>query len=193
MKIVIEVRHIPCAQHAPHAPHKPRNRGAVLLLAMVFMLMLAVIAATVVQTGVLEFHMAGNDQFQEEAFQRAQAIVSELSRDPDNFSLAGGLGYALCFSQGQSQDQDPDCDENSLNAPVSGVVPEGVELTYRVIRQGPRLLQRFPLREAQGVASGSGLFDAAIFEVDVHVDGSGRRLGSARVVQGIAVRLAASH
>jgi len=184
MKIVTEVRHIPRAQHAPH------NRGAVLLLAMVFMLMLAVIAGSVMQTGVLEFHMAGNDQFQEEAFQRAQAIASELSRDPDNFSLAGGLGYTLCFSQ--VQNQDPDCDENSLSAPVSGVAPEGVELTYRVIRQGPRLLQRFPLREAQGVASGSGLFDAAIFEVNVHVDGSGRRLGSARVVQGIAVRLAAS-
>jgi len=62
-----------------------------------------------------------------------------------------------------------------------------------VIRQGPCLLQSFPLREAQSVASGSGMFDAAIFEVSVHLDGSDRRLGSARVVQGMAVRLAASN
>jgi hypothetical protein len=156
---------------------------------MVFMLMLAVIAGSVMQNGVLEFHMAGNDQFQEEAFQRAQAIASELSRDPGNFSLAGGVGYTLC----SSKDNDPECDGISLGVPLSAVVPEGVELTYRVIRQGPRLLQSFPLREAQGLASGSGMFDAAIFEVSVHLDGSDRRLGSAQVVQGMAVRLAASN
>jgi len=186
MKTQPEVCHAPLSLHALH---RRRNRGAVLLLAMVFMLMLAVIAGSVMQTGVLEFHMAGNDQFQEEAFQRAQAIASELSRDQDNFSLAGGLGYTLC----SSEDSDPGCDSNSLGPPLSAVVPEGVELTYRVIRQGPRLLQSFPLREAQSVASGSGMFDAAIFEVSVHLDGSDRRLGSARVVQGMAVRLAASN
>jgi hypothetical protein len=185
MKTLPEVYRIP---HALHALHSPRNRGAVLLLAMVFMLMLAVIAGSVMQAGVLEFHMAGNDQFQEEAFQRAQAIASELSRDQDNFSLAGGLGYTLC----SSEDSDPDCDGNSLGIPLSAVVPEGVELTYRVIRQGPPLLQIFPIREAQSVASGSGIFDAAIFEVSVHLDGSAERLGSAQVVQGMAVRLAAS-
>ena len=172
-----------------HSLYRRRNRGAVLLLAMVFMLMLAVIAGSVMQTSALEFHMAGNDQFQEEAFQRAQAIASELSRNPDNFSLAGGVGHTLC----SSADNDPVCDGNSLGVPVSAVVPAGVELTYRVIRQGPRLLQSFPIREAQSAASGSGIFDAAIFEVSVHLDGSGGRLGSAHVVQGIAVRLAASH
>jgi len=72
MKTQPEVCHAPLSLHALH---RRRNRGAVLLLAMVFMLMLAVIAGSVMQTGVLEFHMAGNDQFQEEAFQRAQAIV----------------------------------------------------------------------------------------------------------------------
>ena len=180
MKTLPELRHIPRSAH---------NRGAVLLLAMVFMLMLAVLAGTVMQTGILEFHMAGNDQFQEEAFQRAQAIASELSRDPDNFPVVGGVGYTLC----SSEDNDPECDGNFPRIPVSAVVPEGVELTYRVMRQGPHLLQSFPLRQAQAVASGSGIFDAAIFEVSVRVDGSSGRLGSAQVVQGIAVRLAASH
>ena len=183
---------LPEARRVPHAlrhQQRPRHRGAVLLLAMVFMLMLAVIAGSVMQTGVLEFHMAGNDQFQEEAFQRAQAIASELSLDSGNFSLAGGVGYTICFLE----DNDPECDENSIEAPLSSVLSEGVELTYRVIRQGPRPLQSFPIREAQRVASGSGMFDAAIFEVSVHLDGSAGRLGSAQVVQGIAVRLAASH
>ena len=172
-----------------HTPHSAHNRGAVLLLAMVFMLMLAVVVGTVMQTGVLEFHMAGNDQFQEEAFQRAQAIASELSRNLDNCPVEGGVGYTLC----SPEDNDPECDGNFSAVPVSAVVPEGVELTYRVVRQGPHLLQSFPVRQAQTVASGSGIFDAAIFEVNVRLDGSSGRLGSAHLVQGIAVRLAASH
>ena len=164
-----------------------RHRGAVLMLTMVFMLMLAMLAGTVIRSGVLEFHMAGNDQFQEEAFQRAQAVATELSRDPNNFVLAVAVGYAIC----SAADEDPACDGTGLGAPVSAVVPEGVELAYRVTRQSPLLLEGFPVRESQGNASGSGRFDAAIFEVSVQVDGSGQRLGTARVVQGVALRVAA--
>jgi len=164
------------------------NSGAVLLLAMVFMLMLAVVAATVMQTGILEFHMAGNDQFQEEAFQRAQAVASELSRDPNNFIMASGVGYTWCIAR----DTSPDCDRHDLDAPLSGNVSPGVALTYRVVRRGPLLLRGFPVREGERRASGAGLFDAAIFEVDVRVAGSDRRLGTARVAQGIAVRVPAS-
>ena len=46
------------------------QRGAVLLLALVFMLMVAIIAATSMRTSILQLHMAGNDQFVEEAFHR---------------------------------------------------------------------------------------------------------------------------
>jgi hypothetical protein len=46
----------------------------------------------------------------------------------------------------------------------------------------------FPISESQATASSSRNFDAAIFEVDVRVDGSRKRRGSAHVVQGVAVR-----
>ena len=64
---------------------KTRQRGAVLLLAMVFLLLMAIVAGTVMQTSVLEFFMAGNDLFRVEAFQQAQAITSEIG---DDISLA---------------------------------------------------------------------------------------------------------
>lgn len=164
------------------------NGGAVLLLAMVFLLLLALVAAAVMQTGILEFHMAGNNQFQEEAFQRAQAIATELSGDPNNFMMVGNVGYTLC----RAGDESPDCDRHDLHAPLSGEVPPGVALGYRVVRRGPLLLRGFPVREGERHASGAALFDAAIFEVDVRVAGSERRLGTARVAQGIAVRVPAS-
>lgn len=165
-----------------------RQCGAILLLTMLFMLILAMVAGAVIQTGVLEFHMAGNAQFQEEAMQRAQAIATELSRDPNNFPLATAVGYTNC----SSVDNDPGCDRRSLNAPVSAVAQDGLALNYRVTREAPLLLRGFPVRESQLAASGAGLFDAALFEISVQVDGSASRLGSARVVQGIAVRVAAS-
>ena len=165
------------------------DSGAVLLLAMVFMLMLAVIAGTVMQTAVLQFHMAGNDQFQEEAFQQVQAVASELAGNPDNFLLAGGVGHTTC----STTDQNSDCDTHHLQTPLSAVVREGVELDYRIVRQEPLLLKRFPARESQSVVSGAGNFNVAIFEISVQIDGGKKRLASAQVVQGVAVRLAAPH
>ena len=164
------------------------NSGAVLLLAMVFLLLLALVAAGVMQTGILEFHMTGNNQFQEEAFQRAQAVATELSLDPNNFMMVGDVGYTLCMAG----DASADCDRHDLDAALSGAVPPGVALAYRVVRRGPLLLPGFPIREGERRASGEALFDAAIFEVDVRVAGGERRLGTARVAQGIAVRVPAS-
>ena len=164
----------------------PASRGAVLLLALVFMLMLAIIASTVLQTAILQLRMAGNDQFLEEALHKAQAIATELSLNPDNFSLEGGVGHTNCAIGEQSLH----CDRSQLQIPGSAEAPPGVKIDYRVIRQDPLLWRGFPLREAQDAAS-SSRFDAAIFEIDVRVDGSEKRLGSAHIVQGIAVRVPA--
>lgn len=163
------------------------SRGVVLLLALVFMLMLAIVAATVMQTAILQLHMAGNDQFLEEAFHKAQAVATELSLNPDNFSLEGVVGSTNC----PVGVEDIHCDRSQLPVPASAVVPTGVTLDYRVTRQDPLLWRGFPLRESQVAASSSNSFDAAIFEIDVRIDGSEKRLGSAHIVQGIAVRVAA--
>lgn len=167
--------------------HPQPCRGTVLLLALVFMLMLAVIAATVMQTAILQLHMAGNDQFLEEAFHTAQAIAAELSLDPDNFSLEGGVGHTNCPPGAQGIG----CDRYQLHKPVLAEVSEGVELDYRVTRQEPLLWRGFPIRESQGAASSSNSFDAAIFEISVRIDGAENQSGSAHIVQGIAVRVSA--
>jgi Tfp pilus assembly protein PilX len=163
------------------------NRGAVLLLALVFMLMLAMIATTVMQTAVLQLHMAGNDQFLEEAWHKAQAIATELSLNQDNFSLAGGVGYSNCPPGAQSLN----CDRSQLPVPASAVQQAGVELDYRVTRQEPLLWRGFPIRESQDTVSSSNSFDAATFEIDVRINGGEKQFGSAHIAQGIAVRVAA--
>jgi Tfp pilus assembly protein PilX len=167
--------------------HITRCRGAVLMLALVFMLMLGIVAATVMQTAILQLHMAGNDQFLEEAFHKALAIATELSLDTDNFLLGEAVGHTNC----PEQEPGPNCDSRLLKVPASAAATAGIELDYRVTRQDPLLWKGFSIRESQDTVSSSSSFDAATFEIDVRVDGSENRLGTAHIVQGIAVRVAA--
>ena len=161
------------------------SRGAVLLIALIFMLLLSVIAATVMQSAILQLRMAGNDQFMEEALHQAQAIAAELSLNPGNFLLMGEVGDGNC-PPGR---QDAGCDQSQLQVPASVPTLDAYALDYRVVRQEPLLWKGFPVREAEHLASSSTGFDAALFEIEVQLDGSGNGLGSAHVVQGMVVRV----
>jgi len=164
------------------------HRGAALLLALVFMLMLAVIAATVMRTAILQLHMAGNDQFLEEALHQAEAIATELSLGRDNFRPGGEVGDVNCATGSLA----PDCDYRLLPPMTHAATAEGVTLDYRITRQDPALWRGFPIRESQQAVSSSAGFDAAIFEISVRIDGRAMQLGSAHVVQGIAMRIASA-
>lgn len=168
---------------------KLHSKGAVLLVAMVFLLLMAMVAGTVMQTSMLEFKMAGNDQFREEAFQKAQAVASSISEDIDNFPVVGDVGYTNCVAS----DTDPDCDITTLTI-HSGIstVPTGVDVTAQVTREGPLILESFPVRLSESQTSSSPSYDAAIFEVAVEYSGSDIGLGNAEVAQGVAVRIVSS-
>jgi Tfp pilus assembly protein PilX len=166
-----------------------KNRGAVLLLALVFMLMLAMIAATVMQTAVMQLHMAGNDQFLEEAFYQAQAIVTEVSVDIENFSMEDSVGASNCPVGGSGVQ----CDRRELHIAAAATTVDGVAVDYRVTRLEPLLWRGFPIRESQDRASSSDSFDAAIFEISARIDGSDAHLGNAHIVRGVALRVPVVH
>jgi hypothetical protein len=172
---------------SPHTHRITASHGTVLLLALVYTLMLAIIVTLVLQAAVLQLRMAGNDQFLEKAFQQVQAIVTELSLNPDNFTLEGGIGHTNC----RAGLRDIQCDGNGLQAPASAVTYPGVELDYRITRQEPLLWKGFSLRESQDNASSSNNFDVAIYEIEARIDGREKHLGSAHIVQGIAMRVGA--
>ncbi|MFT4519623.1 MAG: hypothetical protein ACI9JM_002020 [Halioglobus sp.] len=161
------------------------EQGVILLLVMVFMLLLGMVATTVLSTASLELRMASNDQLQEEAYQQARGIASELSQKPEHFPVTGGVGFTACAVGDKSEG----CDDFILAVLLSAKVPDGVQLSYRIVRLGPLVTKGFPIRESQSGASSAGSVNAALFEIDVQIDGSGQGLGSARVVRGIAVPL----
>ena len=159
--------------------------GAVLLLAMVFMLLLATLAATGMATSIMEIRMAANDQFKEQAFQTAQAFAAAISRDTENFHVSGGVGFTICKNQMSS----PNCDASKFVTLGSSLdhVSSGVPVDYLVERMGPLLVPGMPFRQSQNSVSSVLAYDAAIFEARVIVDGADVNLARAEVAQGIAV------
>lgn len=160
-----------------------RQEGTVLILALVFVLMLALLAGMVMRTGVLQIRMAGNDQFQEEARQLAYAITAVLPMHPDNFSLDVEMGHTACAPGSES----PDCDSTDLQGPGEALVIDSYEVDYRVTRLDPLLWQAELVAGSADDENGGPAEDIAVFEVDVRVDGGANRLGSAHVIQGMVV------
>ena len=164
---------------------KMRCRGAVLLLAMVFLLLLAVLGGTSMQASIVQMRMASNELFQEEAFQRALAIVDSIGIEFDNFPVEGKVGRTLC----KSSDSAIYCDslQTAKVDPRVEDSPEGVEIVFEVERMAPLFLQSLPVRQAQQFVSSSLAYDAAIFEIHAKVDGHERGLGAAEAVRGVAL------
>ncbi|MEQ9465431.1 MAG: hypothetical protein RJQ10_17350 [Haliea sp.] len=155
--------------------------GYILLLVMVFLLLLALIAGTVLRVSALEFRMAGNDQFREQALQQARGIAQALAANPAHFPLDLAVGDSLC-GEGTA------CARPILSAaPAGHSLPENVVVDYRITRMGPRLAPAPGLRLPQAEVSGVAGWRVANFEVQVAIDGSPVALGSARVVQGVAL------
>lgn len=148
---------------------------------MVFLLLLALIAGTALRVSALEFRMAGNDQFREQALQQALGVARALAVNPAHFPLDLAVGDSLC-GEGSA------CARPVLPAaPAGHAAPSGGALDYRITRRGPPLAPVPDFRLPRARVSGASGWQAARFEVQVSIDGTGVGLGSARVVHGVAL------
>lgn len=168
-----------------------KQAGAVLIVALLFLLLTAAISTTVMQTSVLEVRMAGNEQFNAEAFQKAQAIANAVAVDADNLVVTGDIGYRLCGTSAVDGDGNPlaDCDVSSIALNSSVVnAPTGVNINYYAERIGP-LIGSQNTRPGEEEAWGEGSFSVAYFKVVGSYDGVASKLGTAEIEQGVAVRI----
>jgi len=174
--------------------HTKKQKGVVLIVALVFLLLMAVISTTVMQTSVLEVRMAGNEQFNAEAFQKAQALTNAVTANGGNFVVTGDVGYRLCGTATKDSDGNvitADCDATSVTVDTSVAnAPSGVGVDYYAERIGP-LIGTQNVRSSEGEAWGANSFNVAYFKVVGSYDGVSSSLGTAEVEQGVAVRLAA--
>ncbi len=161
------------------------QRGVVLIVSLLVLLLLGIIATTVARTNQLQLHMAGNDEARIAALQQALAAVDAVLANTANTPLNGGVGYRVCTVDSP----DESCDEHTL-ALEQGVEPTTGSLDVSVARVAP-LEGRLPIMgEAQ--ASSTVYYRVAQFEVQVAYEGAEQALGRAVLAQGVLVRLPVS-
>jgi hypothetical protein len=159
------------------------QEGAVLIVALLVLLLLATLATAVAQTNLLQLHMAANDEAKVGALQQSLAVVDAVLALPGSTPLAGGVGYRVCAVAAL----EPGCDENTL-AIDGRVKPGSGALEYRVTRVAPALA-RMPVMNEDSASSGI-FYRAAKYEIAVVYDGISTGLGRAAVTQGVLVRRA---
>lgn len=165
------------------------ERGAILVLALILMMLTGLVATTVMRTSVTEVKMVANSQFKEEAFQTVDSIVNAVAASKNNFVVAGDVGYRNCATSMTGGS----CNVSMVSVPSAITsVPTGASLQFHVDRMGP-LTTSLPFRESDAVASGANNFNVALFEVVAEFDGRAQKLGQYEIWQGVAVKVAASH
>jgi hypothetical protein len=167
---------------------RTRQKGAVLIVTLMFMLLLALVATTGAETSTLQLQMAGNEQSRVEAQQRSLAILDAIMDDSDNAPVVGGVGYKICDLT--ATNTSCDLKEIDLSTTVT-TVPSGVGVDYFVTRVGPLEVDAPSMDEEQ--ASSASAYKFARQEITASFDGSQARLGRSTIVQGVQVRIPAQN
>ncbi len=161
------------------------QRGAVLILVLIFAAMLNLLAATVIQSAGLQARMSGNIALQIELKLIAESVLQELISRPVIVIPGGAVGYVNCNDGATA----PFCEESSL-APLTRVsLPSGVVVTYYAVRRDP-VVQTLTLAETSpGGEPIARDVDIAQYELGAIVENVGAAFGRTHHIVGLAVPL----
>lgn len=154
------------------------QRGAVLLVAIVFLGLLAMLSITVMRTSTLELRMAANEQERIEGLQKGQAIVDDIREEEGYFPVIK-QGYLLC----KSGDTDGACDAAQivLDSTVSTLVA-GDTVQYRTYYREDSTMPR--AEQGSGKVYDTS-FRVAYFNLSVDYESASERGGRTQITQGV--------
>lgn len=151
-----------------------RQDGVALMMALVFLIVITLIALSSMRGSTLELKMAGNEQMRVQAVQSAQTAIDKVS-NIENFPVFK-VGYTICFNKTEPHDADKGkvCDKQGDTLDDPEYANNGVEI--RLLADGA-----FTCRACQTSAN---KFNAAQFSMlsDYQNDTMG---GRARIEQGM--------
>lgn len=160
-----------------------RDRGAALLVALIVMVVLSVLAASVVRLSIAGLRAAVNEELRTDAFQRAQSLIDMTLSVPGNLLIEGQVGEVNCIAG------DSGCARHTLKVhyTLGGTAAtldqmESYGDSVRVTRIGP---------ESSAPPRGTGYsavrFQAAYLEVESGYDGVDAGWGQAELNEGVTV------
>ena len=161
-------------------PVRGEQRGAALVTALIFLIIITAIALSSMRTSTQELRMAVNAEERVSAGQFAQALSDAVTANPASTPVVGSVGRRVCtpLTGGNLA-----CDDYALVLPteVTTLVPGG-ERFVAVERLGA---------EDRPCPRGIGMslvgFGCAAFRVHSQYDGSANRRGRADVNEGVLV------
>lgn len=164
------------------------QRGVVLIVSLLILLLIGVIAATTSEVSLLQLFMAGNDESKSDALERSLAAVDAILDDANNTPVVGNLDYVICKLG--AADPGNECNVKVIDLTASGIPDLGNYPNYTVIRVAP-LETTIPVMDESMASSGTS-YRAARFEISATYDDTASGLGRTTVTQGVLVKLAAS-
>lgn len=166
-------------------PARRAQRGAALVTALIFLIIITAIALSSMRSSTQELRMAVNAEERVSAGQLAQALSDAVSSSPASTPVVGNVGRRVCTPL---IGNNIPCDEYALMLPpqVTAMTPAD---------------ERFVAVERLGAATrpcprGMGMslvgFGCAAFRIHSQYDGSARRRSRADVNEGILVAVPTS-
>lgn len=155
-----------------------RQRGATLVTALVFLLVITLFSVTSMRSGTVGVRMAQNEESRFSSLQASQAFGEAIAGSPASTPVIGGAGFSNCTAG------EAGCDRYTIDPPdgfLQGEVDAGY-LNVRVERLTPP--DKPPPRVLE---SSIDKFSAASFEVTSTYDRAQEGLGRAQLVEGLLV------
>ncbi len=162
--------------------------GAVLIIAMVFMLMMSMIAVSVMRSGQMEVLMASNEQARSTAFELSEGLAQSLL---SRWQTTLDTGNLVCGAYNNAV-VDPDCDVD-LSGDLSTVLdsyllPGNADVIAPITEGNFAFLTRYigegsPLRGMGTQTSASAFY----FDIEVGYDNTANRQGMSELVEGAVV------
>ena len=178
---------VPSASKDTSAPTAARQGGAVLVVALIFLLLLSILAVSIMRSGQLEVLMAGNAQSQLGAFEYAEGIAeSILARWSTNLN-PNDVVCSTGFPAPSPSDPALNCTVTTLawddrlkpsTSTIAAIQSATVQGRARPLNGGkPSCVPAF----ITGIAHGTWAF---FFDVEASYDNSAVRQGASRVNYG---------
>jgi hypothetical protein len=157
---------------------KVRQQGAVLIVALLFLIAMTLYTLSSMRSSNISLHMAQNEESLVAATQAAQALADALVADPGSTLVVGQTGYAVCTA-GQVN-----CDRSDLsvdNQVLSTAIAEN-HISARVERIGSEFSP-----PPRAVESSIDKFAGASFRVITTYDRVDDGLGRRQITEGVLV------
>ena len=106
-----------------------KQRGAVLVLGLIFLMLLTIVGVVASQRSTLEMQMSGNFQTKLEYFEYARSVIDAAKVQPGILPIPIIVGYTRCTTAAAKPADISSCTETGMSVPsTAGVLPSGVSV-----------------------------------------------------------------